>query len=241
MKGRKQQAQKRDEVRRAILDAARHLFIEGGYANVPIRRVASHLGYSAAALYRYFPTKDDIFNDLAEEGFRLIMTHETLPTCPPDAPPLERLRHFCWGVYDFAKIYPEYFYLIFLDRSAPRLKPQSRGLRAIAETAPNVRQVIDDCVAAGELRPGLDIATVYHVLCTAIHGLSAQYVCNRLPEGVEPEAYAHVVVDLAIAGLRAGALDGVRVVPVAAAAAGSRTSRRAGHSRRQAQSSNPRR
>ena len=74
-------------MRRAILDAARHLFIDGGYANVPIRRVASQLDYSPAALYRYFPTKDEIFNALAEEGFQLLMSRETLPAWPGQEPP----------------------------------------------------------------------------------------------------------------------------------------------------------
>ena len=48
----------RIEVRRMILDAARRLFIEGGYANVPIRQIAAAVDYSPAALYRYFKTKD---------------------------------------------------------------------------------------------------------------------------------------------------------------------------------------
>src|SRR4051812_163592 len=189
LKDRKQR--EREEMRRAILDAARHLFIEGGYANVPIRRVASHIDYSAAALYRYFPTKADIFNALAEEGFQLLMSRETLPNCPADASPLERLRHFFWGIYDFAKLYPEYFYLIFLDRSAPRLPPDSGGLRVIGEISERVRVLLDDCVAAGELAPGLDPQTVYDVLCSSIHGIAAQYVCDRLAGGVDPDAQAH--------------------------------------------------
>src|SRR5262245_61759752 len=115
IKRRKRREEKRIETRRAILDAARHLFIVGGYANVPSRRVATQLKTSPAALYRYFPTKDDIFNELAEEGFRLLMTRYTLPSHPPDVSPLQRLRHLFWGVYDFARLYPEYFYLIFLD------------------------------------------------------------------------------------------------------------------------------
>jgi AcrR family transcriptional regulator len=239
----KQQRRERrqNERRRAILDAARHLFIEGGYANVPIRRVAAQLEYSPAALYRYFPTKGDIFNELAEEGFRLLVSRETLPTCPPDASPIERLRHFFWGVFDFARLYPEYFYLIFLDRSAPRLKPDSRGIRAVKEVYPRVRELLDACIASGDLQRGLDVATVYNVMCTAIHGVAAMYVCNRLPEGVDPEAYAHTVVDLAIAGLRMGALDGVSLFGTCGdAASGASRRPRSARSRRTAGTSSRR-
>ena len=64
----------REVVRRAILDAARDLFVAEGYGNVSIRKVAERVEYSPAALYGYFPSKDDIFFALADEGFRLLQS-----------------------------------------------------------------------------------------------------------------------------------------------------------------------
>jgi AcrR family transcriptional regulator len=196
-------------VRRSILKAARNLFIKAGYGSVPIRRIASHIGYSAAALYRYFPTKDDIFNALAEEGLQLLRSRETKTSCPLGTPPLERLRYVILGVYDFAKQYPEYFYLLFLDRSTPRLKPES--LRAYSEPMrPHMREILDECVEAGELERGLDAWTVYNVIWTSMQGVSSQYVCDRLPP-LNPDNYAQVIADLVMAGLKSGALNGVNL------------------------------
>src|SRR4249920_3695592 len=62
----------REAVRRAILDAARELFVAEGFQNVSIRKIAERIEYSPAAIYGYFPSKDDIFFALAEEGFRLL-------------------------------------------------------------------------------------------------------------------------------------------------------------------------
>ena len=196
-------------MRRAILDAARVLFIKAGYGNVPIRRISSHIGYSAAALYRYFSTKDDIFNALAEEGLQLLRSRETKSSCPLGTPPLERLRYVIWGVYDFAKLYPEYFYLLFLYRSTPRLKVES--LRTYTgPMQPHVREILDECVDAGELERGLDPWSVYNVIWTSMQGLASQYVCDRLPP-VNPDNYARVITDFVIAGLKGGALKGVRL------------------------------
>jgi AcrR family transcriptional regulator len=207
LKKRKSRNERKEDVRRAVLDAARHLFINAGYGNVPIRRIASHIGYSAAALYRYFPTKDDIFNALTEEGLQLLRSHETMPSCPPGSPPLERLRHVIWGVFDFAKVHPEYFYLLFLDRSTPRLKQES--LRAYSgPMRPHMREILDECVDAGELESGLDSWMVYSVIWTSMQGVGAQYVCQRLPP-FDPDNYARIMVDLVIAGLKGGALNGV--------------------------------
>ena len=62
----------REAVRRAILDAARDLFVADGFQHVSIRKIAERIEYSPAAIYGYFPSKDDIFFALAEEGFRLL-------------------------------------------------------------------------------------------------------------------------------------------------------------------------
>ena len=115
-KERKFRKVRKDHVRRAILDAARALFINAGYGNVPIRRIASHIGYSAAALYRYFPTKDDIFNALAEEGLQLLKSRETKTSRPLGTPPLERLRYLISGGLRLREAIPGVF-LFAVSRS----------------------------------------------------------------------------------------------------------------------------
>src|ERR1043166_2250590 len=198
------------EVRRTILDAARRLFIEGGYANVPVRQIAAAVDYSPAALYRYFKTKDELMAALKEEGFPLLMSRELLPHLPSEPSPIERLRHFFWGVYDFAKLYPEYFYLMFLDRSAPRAPRRSPALRVVREMYAHVGELLEECVEAGDVMPSLDPVTVYNVLVWSVHGIAAGYVCDRLAEGTDPDALAHAVLDTAIAGVRSGSLAGIK-------------------------------
>src|ERR671918_1739285 len=109
------QERDREAVRRAILDAARDLFTMEGYRHVSIRRIAERIEYSPAAIYSYFPSKDDIFFALTEEGFRLLAAHLTPATSVTD--PLERLRRGLWAFYDFSKTHSEYFELMFVDRS----------------------------------------------------------------------------------------------------------------------------
>src|SRR5262245_51071726 len=90
------QERDRQAVRRAILDAARELFIHEGYQNVSIRKIAERIEYSPAALYSYFPSKDDIFFALAEEGFRLLYGEPGAIAKLEHLPPLERLRGIFW-------------------------------------------------------------------------------------------------------------------------------------------------
>src|SRR4030081_1505419 len=95
------QVRDREAVRRAILDAARDLFVSEGYQNVSIRKVAERIEYSPAAIYGYFSSKDDLFFALAEEGFRLLgdpgdlVKRERLGSLAP----LDHLRAIFWRVY----------------------------------------------------------------------------------------------------------------------------------------------
>src|SRR4249920_2049559 len=93
----------REAVSRAILDAARELFVTEGYQNVSIRKIAERIEYSPAAIYGYFPCKDDIFFALAEEGFRLLGNPETASTADAlrGLEPLDGLREVFWHVYEF--------------------------------------------------------------------------------------------------------------------------------------------
>src|SRR6266404_5445040 len=88
----------REAVRRAILDAARDLFVTEGYQNVSIRKVAERIEYSPAAIYGYFPSKDDIFFALAEEGFRLLGDPgaATNRARLQHLPPMERVQAHVW-------------------------------------------------------------------------------------------------------------------------------------------------
>src|SRR5437016_9244647 len=88
------QERDREAVRRSILDAARELFVTEGFQNVSIRKIAERIEYSPAAIYGYFPSKDDIFFALAEEGFRLLGNSAAVRGEPTlqSAPPLDRVR-----------------------------------------------------------------------------------------------------------------------------------------------------
>ena len=72
------QEREREAVSRAILDAARDLFVAEGYPHVSIRKIAERIEYSPAAIYGYFPSKDDIFFALAQPRMPLERVHDAV-------------------------------------------------------------------------------------------------------------------------------------------------------------------
>jgi len=52
------------ELRERVLLVAGRLFTEGGYPNVSMRRIASEIGCSQMAMYRHFPDKEALMQQL---------------------------------------------------------------------------------------------------------------------------------------------------------------------------------
>ncbi|MDT5300519.1 MAG: hypothetical protein QOG79_3761, partial [Mycobacterium sp.] len=62
-------ASRGERTRAAILDASRRLFLERGYAGMPINAITEACGISRAGFYTYFKDKREIFNVLGETAY----------------------------------------------------------------------------------------------------------------------------------------------------------------------------
>jgi AcrR family transcriptional regulator len=200
------QEREREAVARAILDAARDLFVAEGYQNVSIRKIADRIEYSPAAIYSYFPSKDDIFFALAEEGFHLLFESH----CPDESPggvpqePIDRVRAAFWHFYQFSRKHPEYFALMFVDRSVPRITHLRERFSFISSMKERLTGLIAAAVDAGQFPKDSDPHTVFRILSTATMGAAVVRLCNRFAPDEDPEALARDTLEAALAGLRAG-------------------------------------
>jgi AcrR family transcriptional regulator len=198
----------REAVRRSILDAARELFVTEGYQNVSIRKIAERIEYSPAAIYGYFPSKDDIFFALAEEGFRLLgHPREAISQGQLDRlPPLERIRALFWHFYEFSREHPQYFALMFVDRSVPRISREYERFAIAREMKQSVVAEIERCIASGALPPTTDPTAAMRAISAGLLGVAVMCVSDRLAPGEDSEKMAANVLDVALAGLRSGVI-----------------------------------
>jgi AcrR family transcriptional regulator len=202
---RERQARDRQATRRAILDAARELFVSQGYANVSLRRIAERIEYSPAAIYSYFPSKDDIFFALADEGFSLLrdISRSAEPTLESLAP-LDRLRESLSRIYRFSCEHRQYFALMFVDRTVPRI---SREYEAFASAQAVKRELlghVQACIDSGALPAQVKPHVAFRLLTVGLLGIAMMRVSGRLSDAEHPDALARDCLDLTIAGLRAG-------------------------------------
>ena len=195
------QEREREAVARAILDAARDLFVAEGYQNVSIRKIAEKIEYSPAAIYGYFASKDDIFLALAEEGFRMLFAR---PEDPSATDPIDEIRAGFWRFYEFSKEHPEYFALMFLDRSVPRISQDWQRFGFVREMRRRIAAHIQGVIDAGLFPAGTEADTVFRILMASIHGVAVLHLCERLAPAENADALARDTLEAALTGLRTG-------------------------------------
>ncbi len=191
-----------ETMRRSILAAARDLFVKDGYERASIRKIAERIDYSAPAIYRYFGSKEDIFFAVAEAGFHLF--HRAMAGIEPSPDPVETLRRAFWRYYEFSKAQPEYFSLMFVDRTVPRICREWDRLAFMRGTRDQLREVIARSIERGLFPADTNPDVVFHVLATAIHGAAVMRLSDRFVPRQTADALARDVLEATLAGLREG-------------------------------------
>src|ERR1700742_3438784 len=95
------------EIRKSILEASMKLFVEEGFSNVTIRRIAEIIEYSPTTVYLYFKDKDEIFYSLHDIGFqKMEEMNRDLATINN---PLLRLHKMGENYIEFGMSNPEFY------------------------------------------------------------------------------------------------------------------------------------
>ena len=169
---RERRDRERQELRNAILDAAREIAATEGWPAVTIRKVAEKIEYSPPTIYEYFDSKEAILADEMREGFRLLLADlEAARDAHSD--PQERLLAMGRAYWDFAWKHPELYQVIsglggcaFCDAEKPdELNQKAEGekvealfrdvLGAVLSPAHrNVEELTDKCVTLWSLYHG---------------------------------------------------------------------------------------
>ncbi|HEY5856848.1 MAG TPA: TetR/AcrR family transcriptional regulator [Aldersonia sp.] len=95
-------AERREETRREILDAAWSLVREDGLAQLTLRRVAERVGMRAPSLYTHFASKNDIYDAMFGQAWAECLDASLRQIEALPAGPRARLRGIARGFFDFS-------------------------------------------------------------------------------------------------------------------------------------------
>ena len=166
----------KQEMRKLILDTAMNLFLEEGFSNVSIRKIADKMEYSPATLYLYFKEKDEILFALHNEGFEELYKRQQELLTITD--PAKRLRRHGEIYIQFALENPEYYNLMFIMRSPVRKIVDSGqwlvGMRSYEFFQDDVRAALEAGLLKGD---NVELATFS--LWSFAHGIVSLILRNR--------------------------------------------------------------
>lgn len=149
------------DTRSRILDAALDLFSEHGFEGTTLQQIADRLGFTKAALYYHFRSKDDLLQALhdpaAADLDRLLDAHAALPNTAA------RRRRFIEGYLDFLLQHRRLIAYTFRDLSTlahPAVASGSDQRRARMEAA----LAGDDLDFNGEVRIAMVFGGMHSVI-----------------------------------------------------------------------------
>ena len=198
--GPKQRRERQKEsLRQEILDAARDLFIEEGYENVSMRRIAEKIEYSPTTIYLYFEDKADLLFHLCEETFaKLASTAEELLGDHDD--PIQTVRKIGRAYVDFGLKHPNHYRVTFINRP-PSQVDRERQENSMGRKAFNLlKRSVETCIVEKKFREmNIDVAS--QALWAAVHGITSLLITHPQYPWVNPEETINVIIDSMCVGL----------------------------------------
>jgi len=176
--------------RETILETAMAFIESQGLAELSMRALASSLGVTPNALYRYFASKADLEFAMADEGGKLLLA--ALEKAAKGLTPPDAIRAVARAYIRFARNFPQLYAIKMKHGGSEHNKPGSHD--AVWVFVINL---------ADSLPTPWDAKGLAMSLWAFLHGMVELDRANLL-EGKKPEAAIEVGLDVMLAGLIAG-------------------------------------
>lgn len=163
-------------MRKLILDGARKVFLRKGYESASIRNIAEEINYSPSSIYFYFKEKGEIFQELHEEGFRLLLRNMSLLENIID--PFERLKAMGGVFIEFAIHNKDFYNLMFIVEEPLKNRGADEPVRMGIRTLNYLIRVVEECIAAGKFA-GMNAENLSFTILSALHGMCALFCKDR--------------------------------------------------------------
>lgn len=151
-------------LRDALLDGARTMLAERGPEGFSLSALARRVGVSTAAPYRHFADRDAIFDELADEGYR-IFGRGLRDAVEQSSGSADAIRRIGVAYLTFAAEHPATFQIMFQDRGG---RPAVEGPPTFATLVDTVARAQRDGALPADQPPHVLSRTVWATL----HGLA---------------------------------------------------------------------
>jgi AcrR family transcriptional regulator len=139
----------RAELTAEIADSARRQLAAVGAAALSLRAVARELGMASSAVYRYFPSRDDLLTRLIIDGYDDLGAAAEAADVPAD-PPRERWLAVCRAARGWARSHPHEYALLY-GSPVPGYQAPEDTVPAAARVGVVLGRILTDAAHSGQL------------------------------------------------------------------------------------------
>lgn len=183
--------------REEILAAAIHLFAEHGYAGTDTQLLADQLQVGKGTLYRYFPSKEELFLAAVDSILRQML--ERIEACQAAVTePLEQIRQVILTYLTFFAEHPEFVELLIQERALFKTRGTPTYFQQRERNIERWREMYRRLMADGRVRP-IPPERITSVMSDLVYGtMFTNYFANRAPN---PAAQVEAILDVVWNGI----------------------------------------
>jgi len=187
--------------RAEILDVAARVFASHGFANTQVQTIANHVGVGNGTVYRYFPTKDQLFLAAVERGLQEL-TAEMDRVLDQPLEPLDALVEAIQTYLAFFHRRPEMAELFVQERAAfpHHHRPRYFATQDDDEKTRKHMAFFQRLMETGRIRP-MPFERLFAVVGDLLYGTILTNLMSGRP--ADPESQARDVADVILNGILA--------------------------------------
>jgi len=193
-------SRQKESTRQEILDAARDLFVNEGYDNVSMRKVAEKIEYAPGTLYLYFKDKAEILDTICAQTFEKLRARMDAIQRDPGNP-LDGLRRGLRTYIQFGLDNPNQYIVTFVVAKQRAADCPPSAAAAGVSCFDCLRGTVRKCIEGGYINGG-DVEDTAQAIWTAIHGVTSLLVSNCGFPFVEHTRLIERLLDILIKGIR---------------------------------------
>ncbi len=180
-----------------ILDVAATLFAERGYAGADTQELADRVGVGKGTLYRYFPSKRDLFLAAADRAMRRLREYLDAAVAARDDP-LGQIAAAIEAFLGFFDEHPEFAELLIQERALFRDRKKLTYIEHREKNLGRWQQLYQALIEAGRVR-AMPVHRITSVISDLVYGtMFTNHVAGRQKALREQ---ANDIVDIVFCGI----------------------------------------
>lgn len=161
-----------------ILDAAAELFAEKGYSQADTQDLADRVGVGKGTLYRYFPSKRELFLAAVDRVMRRMNEHLETTACQQEDP-LQQIAIAIQAFLAFFDEHPGFVELLIQERALFKDRKKPTYIEHRERNVGRWQEFYRTLIAEGRVRP-MPVERITAVMSDLIYGtMFTNYVAGR--------------------------------------------------------------